>query len=109
MATKTDISFHRGEDITLRVTVTGVDISGWSLQFALARGYGQDTEFLKATGGSGIDITDGQAGEFEVTIEDTDTAALYTGGYVWDLKRTDAGQEAVLAYGNLNLKPNVAT
>ena len=108
MATKTDISMHRGEDKTLRVTVTGTDISGWSLQFALARGYGQSNEFTKATGGSGIDITNGLSGIFEITLADTDTADLDTGGYVWDVKRTDAGQEAVLAYGALNLKPNVA-
>lgn len=106
MATKTDISFHRGEDVTLRVTVSDQDITGWSLAFAIARGYGENAVVEKTTG-TGITITDGPNGIFEVTIADADTDNLPTGGYVWEAKRMDDGQEAVLAYGNLNLKPNV--
>ena len=109
MAIKTNISFFRGEDVTLAITVTDELIAGWGLAFSVAKGYGQIASFTKATGGAGITITDGAAGEFEVTIADIDTDALATGNYVWDVKRTDAGQEVVLAYGQLSLKPNVAT
>ena len=108
MAVKTDISFFRGEDVTIQVTVTGENITSWSLAFALARGHGSDSVITKVTGGTGITITDGANGIFEITLDDGDTDALETGGYVWDVKRTDGGQEAVVAYGALNLKPNVA-
>lgn len=106
MAIKTDISFHRGEDVTLSVTVPGEVVTGWGLGFALARGYGETTAFTKTTGGHGISITG--VTTFEIAIDDVDTDVLDSGGYVWDVKRTDAGQEAVLAYGKLSLKPNVA-
>jgi hypothetical protein len=109
MAVKTNISFFRGEDITLTVTVTDENIAGWGLAFSVAKGYGQTAVFTKTTAAlEGIVRTDEANGEFEVTIADIDTDALATGNYVWDVKRTDAGQEAVLAYGQLNLKPNVA-
>lgn len=179
MATKTDISFFRGEDITLAVTVTGENIAGWSLAFSVAKGYGQTAAFTKTTGdtgtadaavtttdisltdtretwtvdywiggivtcngktmtvtdstetaligvawsgggnpgngkawtltGTGIVITDEPGGEFEVSVADIDTDALDTGSYVWDIKRTDAGQEVVLAYGNLDLKAKIGS
>jgi len=110
MAIKTKISFFRGEDIILTVTVTDENIAGWSLSFSVAKGYGQTAAFTKTTAAlGGIVRTDEANGEFEVTITDTDTDSLATGNYVWDVKRTDAGQEVVLAYGQLSLKPNVAT
>ena len=107
MATKTDITFFRGEDVTLAVTVTGTIITGWGLSCSIGKGYGQTVAFTK-TIGTGIAITDGPGGKFEVSIADTDTDVLRSGAYVWDIKRTDAGQEVVLCYGNLDLKPNVA-
>jgi len=107
MAVKADISFFKGEDVTIEDTVTGKNITGWALACAVARGYGQTAEFTK-TVGAGITITDGANGVFQISIDDTDTDALDSGGYVWDVKRTDAGQEAVLTYGDLDLKPKVA-
>ena len=107
MATKTDISFFRGEDVTLAVTITGTIITGWGLSCSIGKGYGQTVAFTK-TVGTGIAITDGAGGKFEVSIADTDTDALSSGKYVWDIKRSDAGQEVVLCYGELSLKPKVA-
>lgn len=106
MAIRHDISFFRGEDVTIRVTVTGENITGWALTLAIGRGY---TPLLTKTIGSGITITNGGNGIFEAVIADTDTDTFDTGGYVWDAKRTDAGQEAVLTYGKLSLEPNVAS
>lgn len=107
MATTADIEFIRGEDITIEDTVTGVNIEGWALSFAIARSY-RDTAIITKTVGSGITITDPANGVFEITIDDTDTDGLPTGKCVWDVKRTDAGQEAVLTRGKLTLLPNVA-
>jgi len=106
MAIKTKISFFVGEDVTVRVTATGLNITGWTLAFSVAVGYGATPLFTK-TVGAGITITDGPNGVFDVAIADTDTDGLASGGYVWEAKRIDAGQETVLAYGQLELKPRV--
>jgi hypothetical protein len=106
MAIKTKITFFQGEDVTVQVTVTGVNITGWALALAVATGYGTTPLFTKTTV-SGITITDGAGGVFDVAIADIDTDALEAGGYVWEAKRTDAGQETVLAYGEFELKPRV--
>ena len=106
MAIKTKISFFQGEDVKVQVTVTGENITGWTLAFAVATAYGATPLFTKTTV-SGITISNGAGGVFDVAIADTDTDALASGGYVWEAKRTDAGQETVLAYGDLELKPRV--
>lgn len=107
MATTADVEFVRGEDVTIEVTVTGVNVTGWALSFAIALTY-RDTAIITKTVGSGITITDGDNGVFEITLADTDTDGLPTGTRVWDVKRTDAGEEAVLTRGELELLPNVA-
>lgn len=107
MATTADIEFVCGEDILVEDTVTGVNIAGWALAFAMARRY-VDSAALTKTTDDGITITNGAGGIFQITIADTDTVDLVIGDYVWDVKRTDAGQEAVLTRGTLTLKPNVA-
>jgi hypothetical protein len=40
-------------------------------------------------------------GPFRVAVADSDTAALAVGRHVWDVKRTDADQETMLAQGSL--------
>jgi len=107
MATTEKIEIIRGEDILIEVTVTGQIITGWALIFAVAPKY-QDTAVITKSIGSGITITDGAHGIFQVALSDDDTKDLRTGGYVWDVKRNDAGQEAVLSRGEFVIKPNVA-
>ena len=46
---------------------------------------------VKATGGSGVAISDGTAGEYEVTIGDTDTSALPVEEYYVLIRCTLAG------------------
>jgi hypothetical protein len=114
MSKRAEISFHQGEDIVIPDQVVGRDISGWSLAFALASAYGSAALFTKTTG-AGITITDGPAGKFEIAINDNDTDGLPVVTkkegtvYVWDVKRTDADQEAVLTWGTITLLPKVAT
>ena len=108
MAIKTDIEFHVGEDKSLVVTVTGTDITGWTIEFAMAQEYGGPALFTK-TVGSGIALTTPASGIFTVTISDTDTDGLEAGDYVWDAKRTTAGQEYVVAYGKATLLGRVSS
>lgn len=107
-----------GEDKTLNFEVydsTGAamqDIAGWSLRFRLR--YQRDGDaivFTKTTGGSGVAISGTYNSDpatntqrAVVTIDDTDTDNLQPGNYLFNLWRTDAGSETVLAYGLATLK-----
>lgn len=92
---------------------TALNISGWALSYMVKRNIDDlDAAALltETTAGGGIAI----AGSFSstpgsnaqratVTVEDTDTDALAPGQAFYELKRTDAGFEQVLAYGPLEL------
>lgn len=115
MSVQQNESFHRGEDITLRleVTTTGVgggpavDITGWAISFSMQRRT-PGSIVLSKTVGSGITITDGPNGRADVVLSDDDTNALIPGDYDYDLKRTDSDSEAVLTTGTLTIKSTVS-
>src|SRR3990167_4295716 len=70
-----------GDTKTLVVTVedaegTAVSITGATIKWRCARSYGKTASITKATGGSGIAITDGAGGEFTVTLNASDTVSL---------------------------------
>lgn len=109
MATSANISFYKGEDITLTVTMSPVtNITGWTLQFMVKKQYGDATAQITKTVGSGITITDATNGVFTVAIARADTSGLDPGVYVFDIQRTNAGNQTVLTIGNLTLLPEVA-
>ena len=63
MATQANISFYKGEDVVLTVTMSpATNISGWTLQFTLRKQYGDTTALVTKTIGSGITITDSTNG-----------------------------------------------
>lgn len=114
MSRKANCEIFRGEDKILSVTVddgetpaVAVNITGWTLSFTLRETTGSATALLTKTTASGITITDPTAGVFQVSIEDVDTIALTPGKYAYDVKRMDAGAEAVLVYGTLTLLAEV--
>lgn len=80
-----------------------VPITGWALEWALRYRPG-DGAILTKTTGSGITITDGVGGVCQVAVADTDTDGLQAGRYWYALSRTDAGNEAVLAFGAAELR-----
>lgn len=111
-----DICMVRDQDIDLRFSMMSVPsggISGWTIGFTVKKRVDGATVFSKTTS-SGIEITDPDNGIITVTVADTDTSAatlsedLDAGErYVWDLKRTDAGSEVVMARGDFILEYNV--
>ena len=115
MAVAENVSFYRGEDVTLEVEVTttgisggpDVDITGWALVFNLKKRLTGKVVLTKSIG-SGITITDGTAGRADVTLTDEDTLILVPGEYVFDVKRDDAGAEAILTVGTLTVKETVS-
>lgn len=111
-----------GEDHSYIFTVKNgaesacLDITTYAMSWMLKRRLtdADSAKLLEKTTASGITI----AGLFNaspsvnlqvatVAIADTDTDAFVAGLCYWELKRTDAGLEAPLAYGTLELKRGV--
>ena len=119
MATETNIAtgvVFVGEDHTLRFTVTNsgstaVDITGWAVEFIMSP---LDTTAVASatlnytTSGGEIALTTPTSGVLDVAIADSDTAAITAQRYRYSLRRTDAGLETVLAYGDLFMTPTAA-
>jgi len=95
MTVSTDtITIYKGEDLDLDFTMDPVeDITGWGIE-------------LNVKGASGVLITktgvivSGAAGTFQFPLVDTDSDSLRIGIYLYDVWRTDAGAERVLAVGD---------
>ena len=98
-----------GEDRTLRFTVfdsTGAvqNISGWTLEWVLReRPWGTQALITKTTS-AGVTITNAAGGVCEVAVADDDTINLAPGAYFHTLRRTNAGAETVLAFGDAVLQ-----
>lgn len=101
-----------GEDRTLAYSVVDEDgdpqvMTGWSLSWTLAPRQGQEAVLTK-TVGSGITVSNGDGVNdlATVVVSDSDTEGLEKGPgtYYAELRRTDAGFEAVLSYGTVVLK-----
>jgi len=108
MASKADIAFYQGEDVTLTVTMSpATNITGWALQFTVRKQYGDAAAVLTKTEGAGITITDATNGVFKVALASADTAGLELRACVFDIQRTNAGSHTVLTIGNLTLLPDV--
>ncbi len=94
-----DVEVYQGEDVTVEVTITSTDITGWTLKAVFGG------SVLKDNGGvGGISITDAANGVFEITLSDTDTDSLAPREYTWGVKRDDEGSEAVLSVGKFTVK-----
>ena len=101
MATFGDFTVFKDTDVTLTVTLSPVvDITGWTLSMVVRKQYGATAAMTIA----GV-ITGATTGVFTFAIADTDTENLDTGAYVYDVLRTTAGSETVLASGILNIMP----
>ena len=80
-----DIIVTKGADHTFTVTVSNAagnreDLTGAACYMTIAT----PTPIAKSVG-SGITITDAANGQFQVAIEDTDTAAIAEGSYSYDV------------------------
>jgi len=114
MARKANCSMFRGEDKTLTVTVDNgatppivLNITGWTLAFTLRKSAGDATVLITKTTDAGISLTAPLTGVFQVSLDDVDTIGLASGKYAYDVKRMDAGAEAVLVYGTMTLLAEV--
>lgn len=119
MAHTINLAFFRGEDVILRGTMDPIPvggIAGWALTMTLRATADAVGEVFNKSVGSGItilaDLADDPEGtpvqyKMEIAIADTDTTGETPGLFAWDVKRTDAGKEAVLVSGTILLKQEV--
>lgn len=103
MSITSNLSWFRGEDVTLDFQMTPpVDVTGWTISLKVANTLGGTVQFTKSAS-----ITDGPRGRFRVTIASADTSSLAVGRYVWDCRRTDTGSKATLADGFIDLRQEI--
>lgn len=104
----------RAQDLTLKARLSPPrDVTGWSVTFQVRDALG-GSSVLSKTVGSGITISDAGQGILSIALAKADTSGLTVSsslaagkGYVWDVKRTDAGSNVVLARGQLVLEQEV--
>jgi hypothetical protein len=107
MSITSEITFYRGEDVTINFTLQPAqDITGWTMTFTVRDKLGGTSQFAKSVG-AGITITDAGRGQFKVAIASADTSGLAVGRYVWDVRREDSGSKATLADGFMTLRQEV--
>jgi hypothetical protein len=101
-----NLSWFRGEDVTIsfQMMPPNTDITGWTILMTVMNklaGSIQPGFPLTAL------VTNGPRGQFSVTVASSLTATLPVGRYVWDCRRTDAGNKATLADGYLDLRQEI--
>jgi hypothetical protein len=107
MSRRWDISradeWFAGEDKALELTVLGgVNITGWALEHQVRRSaFERGAPLLRHTTADGsIQIIDGPGGVARIMVLGAQTADLAEGTYFHVVWRTDAGNNAVLAFGD---------
>ena len=94
MPAEDNIEIYKGEDVNLSFTMNPVeDITGWTIELNVK----QDSTIVLTKSAT---VTDGPNGQFSVSLVDDDTDNLVERNHLYDVWRTDAGSETVLAIGN---------
>lgn len=106
-ATSQDFECWQGEDNTLQITVkkedgTPKDISAsTAITWKLARKPSAATALLTKSLGSGIAITDGLNGVFQITLSAADLASLYDSYYHEARVKDSANKSKVVTTGKV--------
>jgi len=118
MSITQSIELTRGEDRVIRATMDKPrDISVWTIEFVVCTSLNGAVALRYSTALSpgGITKTNAQRGVIEVAIPLDDSLTLSENstlddgyGYVWHIKRVDAGSNKELARGELIVNERVA-
>jgi hypothetical protein len=102
-----NVRLTAGDSKTIRVD-TGDDLSGTSVDYAVADERGGSEQFRKQSGGFGITITDEANGIFEIYLDPSDTDAL-RGGYWHEAEYEDADGDVTTVFsGQFIVRPDTA-
>jgi hypothetical protein len=103
VATETKITVFRGEDISLNFAMVPVeDITGWTLQFSVAKKANSVTKLITKSGS----IVIAASGTSTVSILSADLSGLEPGAHYWDYWRTNAGELRCLGFGAFEIRAN---
>ena len=115
MAIFDNFALIRGEDAILSVSLNPpTPITDWNLLFRVNRRFGSCSGLIFKSADlptfnnvSGINVTNGPGGMFQVTINSVDTSGLSFGNYAFQTVRQDTGSQTVLNTGFLTLLPSI--
>ena len=97
MATEQTVTIYRGEEIVLNFTMApNANIAGWTLLFTVAKTANSPTKLITQAATITNPSTDGK---FSVSLDADQSKDIKPGTYYFDVWRTDAEQERVLALG----------
>lgn len=104
MAQLNDISFYRGEAVSLTFTMTPTtDITGWTITLTIRVNANDAAVVLTKTPAS---LVTPAAGIFSFNLSSAETKILL-GTYAYDIQRVDAASEATLSIGTLIVRQEV--
>jgi uncharacterized membrane protein len=103
----TDFTMYAGDSKTLAVTVRDadnvvVDLSGYTITWALSASVYDAEPLVSKTIGSGITVVDAAAGRFNVTIDPDDTADL-RGAYYFEAEIVLSGSVTTVLTGTATI------
>jgi hypothetical protein len=103
MSVQSNVAIFQGEDVSLNFTLTPpADITGWTIVSTIKDKLGGTTQFTPV-----VTITDAGRGKFKAALPRANTSSLSPGDFVWDVRRTDSGNNTVLAHGELTVRQPV--
>ncbi len=101
MAINNSFTWFEGEDIELDFSPTTVtDITGWTLD-AIMYSFSGGDPLIEKTIGNGITVTNAALGLFNILYMSADTLTYGGRTLYLEVRRTDTGDNTVLAYGNV--------
>ena len=93
--------WFKGTDVKLRWTMNPVPdggIAGWTIKFGMACQKGGSIVLSKT-----CDIDDADNAVYSASMADADTDNVEAGSYLYETKRMDANNEAILSFGTVEL------
>lgn len=109
MAANYDITIEQGATFTFTVTVTAMNLTGYSARMQGRTTHASTATVFSLTSSSGLLITSGTNSTIAVTISATDTAAISAPSYgVYDLEIVSGGGVVTrLLQGTYQVTPEV--
>jgi hypothetical protein len=102
---QSNFTIFQGEDVRLNFQLTPAqDVTSWTLTGTVRNSLGGASQFTYTPV-----IDDGPRGQFHVSWTRAQTTGLAIGDYVWDVRRTDSGNNSVLAHGAFQCKQPVTS
>lgn len=109
-----DFTIYQQESVLVTISVTEggneKNITGADIEWVLYTVSGStETVLITKTVGSGIIITDGSVGDFQVSLSSSDTGALAVGEYYHQAELYVGGVRKIVCEGTVTVKRNATS